>query len=211
MNNCEFCQKSNASLSHIKSCRMLHTSTTSPEVLFSLIKLLLERIDNLEDKLQKSNKPQPLIHVLNGLDPPDRSFESFYNSKQISKEQFDNCFNRDTGSFVYESNRVKNILSAWFSSSNIPIKAFESTPNTIFIYENKWIVLNTYHLKKFMTYLTKNLVKCLNDNLDPKTNKDTHSQHYCEYMMNICANKPQRNTYIKKSLYIILTSEGTSL
>lgn len=210
MTKCEFCHKSNASLSHTKACRMLQNYSSSPELLIPLITILLERIDNLEDKLlQKTSKHQPFVHVLNDLDPPVDSFETFYTSKQISDKQSDACFNQQISSFVYESDSIKSILAAWFSSSNLPIRAFESKPNTIFIYEKKWIILNTYHLKKFTNTLTKKLVKCLNDKLTLRNNNETHSQHYCDYMMNICDNKSQRTTFIKKSLYIILTKEDT--
>lgn len=202
MDQCEFCKKTKVSLSHTNSCRMLHNYSCSPELLLPLLKNLVERIDNLESQLPNSSNNPPLVQRLNNLEPSEFTFESFYASKQISQKQVDACFNTKINSFVYESDSIKSILAEWFSSSNLPIKANVSKPNTLFIYEDKWIILNAYHLKKFTNALTKKLVKCLNDN-------NMKHQYYCDYIMILCDNKPQRNTFIKKALYQILTKADT--
>ena len=78
MDNCDFCKKANASAAHIRSCRILQLSSTSTDPMLSLVKILLERIDHLEDQLlQKLPKPQHLIHLLNDSKPPTCSFEYY--------------------------------------------------------------------------------------------------------------------------------------
>ena len=72
------------------------------------------------------------------------------------------------------------------------------------------MLLNTYHLKKFLNTLTKKLVECQNKNLELIANNEKQAQQYCDFMMNICNKKPQQLTFLKKTLYSILT-EHTSV
>jgi hypothetical protein len=203
MNTCEFCKKEQPSANHLLTCRLLQTSSSSPESLLSLIKILVERIDTLEDQRpQKPSQKNNLALILNHAKPPALSFEAYYLSQQVTQSQLNVCL---SGTFMFESDSTKNILSEWFKSSNLPIKAFESKPNNIFIYEKKWILLNTYHLKKFLNTLTKKLVECQNKNLDLIANNEKHAQQYCDFMMTLCNNKPRQMSFLKKTLYTILT------
>ena len=208
MVTCDFCKIEHPSANHTLTCRILQNPTPSNESLLSLIKILVERIETLEDqKPPKTSQTNHLALILNNAEPPPISFESYYRSKIVTQSQLTLCF---TGRFVFESDSIKNILSDWFRSPNLPIKAFESKPNNIFIYEKKWILLNTYHLKKFLNTLTKKLVECQNKNLELIANNEKHAQQYCDFMMNICNKKPQQLTFLKKTLYSILT-EHTSV
>lgn len=210
MDNCDFCKKANASPDHIRSCRILQQCPSSTDPMLSLVKILLERIDHLEDQLlQKPSKPHHLINQLNDSEPPPCSFEHYYTSKEITQTQLNRCLCNHTQAFVFESEPITEILASWFNSPTLPIKAFESKPNKIYIYENKWILLNAYHLKKFMNNLNKKLMECLNKNWEQKMDNEKHAQLYCDCMMTICDNKPQRQTFLKKSLYTILVSENT--
>jgi hypothetical protein len=208
MDTCEFCEKKHPSANHSLTCRILQNPTPSNESLLSLIKILVERIETLEDQRpQKTSQPNHLALILNNSEPPTISFESYYLTQTVSHSQLTLCF---TGRFIFESDCIKNILSEWFRSPNLPIKAFETKPNNIFIYEKKWMLLNTYHLKKFLNTLTKKLVECQNKNLELIANNEKHAQQYCDFMMNICNKKPQQLTFLKKTLYSILT-EHTSV
>jgi hypothetical protein len=210
MDTCEFCTKEYSSVSHKVTCRILQQSDTSPKTLLSLIKNLVERIETLEDQNQqltqipKISKVQQLVHVLNETDPPSISFASYYTTQTISKSQLETCFNKYTTAFSFESPGVKNILTSWFKSSKLPIKAFESKPKNIFIFEKKWIILNSYHLKKFLNAFTKKLLECLNNHMDLSSANEIQTQLYCDFMKTICNNKPHQQSCLKKFLYAIL-------
>jgi hypothetical protein len=173
-----------------------------------LIKILVERIETLEDQRpQNTSQPTNVTLILKNSVPPPISFESYYISQTVTKSQLHDCF---TGGFVFESDSIKNILSDWLNFPNVPIKAFKSKPKNIFIYENKWIILNTEHLKKFLNTLTKKLVECQNKNLELNANNEQHAKQYCDFMMNICNKKSQKLTFIKKTLYTLLTEQTSA-
>ena len=208
MDTCEFCEKKHPSANHSLTCRILQNPTPSNESLLSLIKILVERIETLEDQRpHKTSQPNHLALILNNSEPPPISFESYYLTQPITQLQLNLSL---TGSFVFESDCIKNILSEWFRSPNLPIKAFETKPNNIFIYEKKWILLTTHHLKKLLNTLTKKLVECQNKNLELIANNEKHAQQYCDFMMNICNKKPQQLTFLKKTLYTLLTEQTSA-
>ena len=203
MESCEFCKKENITPNHKISCRILHESSPSQEDLFSLIKNILERIDNLEvQTIRKTSHTQQILTTLNRSSPPTSSFETYYTPKEITQIQLETCLtNYNKG--------IKEILSEWLKSPNLPIKAFELKSNNIFIYENKWIILKSNHLEKFANKLTKAITKQLvewqNKNKELIMNDEKMNELYCNFIMTICNHKAQRLSFLKKSLYTILT------
>jgi len=200
MESCEFCKKENATLNHKISCRILHKSSPSQEDLFSLITNLLERIDNLEAQtIRKTSQIQQLLQSLNKSPSPTSSFETYYTSKEITQIQLETCLTN------YHKG-IKDILSKWFKPPNLPIKAFKSKPNNIFIYEKEhWTRCSPGHLAKLANTITKKLVKWQNINKELITNDEKKTQVYCNFILTICDHKTQRLSFLKKSLYTILT------
>ena len=83
MVTCDFCKRANPSANHTLTCRILQNSNPSNESLLMLIKILVERIETLEDQRpQNTSQPTNVTLILKNSVPPPISLNLTISLKQ---------------------------------------------------------------------------------------------------------------------------------
>lgn len=166
-------------------------------------KLLEQKVDKLTKLVNYKNNNFNYIDILNNNYSNIIPFYDFINTINVNNEQLEVIFKNKI------VDGITNILNTVLIHKNCPIKAFQQKQNTIFVYNDKWSIMND----ELITILLSNICKkILNIFIEWQKTKDIHNNEYLSEIYTINLNKIMSFNYnnktniniIKKKIYGII-------
>lgn len=165
--------------------------------------LLEKKVDKLTKLVNYKNNDFNYIDILNNNYSNCTTFYDFINSISINSIDIDVIFN----------NKIINVITIIFknilSKDNVPIKAFKQKSNTLFVYNDKWCIMNNELITILLSNICKKILNIIikwQKNID--INNDYLSELYTKNLNKIMSfnyNNTSNINSIRKNIYNIIS------
>jgi hypothetical protein len=167
-------------------------------------KLLEEKVDKLTKFINYKNNNLNYIDILKNNYSNIITFYDFINSINIDNQQID---------IIFKNNIIDGITKIFkiiLSDNNIPIKSFKQNPNILFVFNDKWCIMNNDLITILLSNTFKKLLNIIIEwqNNNDISNNDYLSELYITNLNKIMSfdyNNKNNINIIKKKIYEIVS------